>query len=439
MANLLIETLYEQSNIDAKCILNRSTKVIDKTILDKIESEGATSEILETLGVPVFRYKTQITIHGKFSKLNNHYLGGYKNLFQNKNDTIGIKWQAVDFSKKNEIYTKVSKFNNDFWINKNSTAFELCKTSKRFRTKDEYLELLKPLQTEIENIDKSLYHGTAGVYLMQSYTDYYLLTCINIGTVRQTNVNKLIESICNDKIENIDKVILEKEALKLQELNEYRRLKAIKYDEEVASLKAMQEKALSSYTNLTVEKVAISEGLVTVNLYKYANSESEIFVKKVYSKPKGKREFRVIETKIDKIDFSNDYTKDDFLSYKAKICVSGVAVQTFVFTNLSKTENKIEVQAIKENKENKNTVKPSKKETINNTTILNSGASSNSVNSIQILDYSDKSFAVIGDTKKIKDSLKSLGGAFNFRLTCGAGWIFSKTKKETVENFLLTI
>lgn len=437
MANLLIETLFLQSNIDAKCILNRSTKIIDKTILDKIESEGATSEILETLGVPVFRYKTQITIHGKFSELNNHYLGGYKNLFQNKNESIGIKWQAIDYLKKNEIYTKVSKFNSDFWISKNSTAFELCKTSKRFTTKDEYLELLKPLQTEIENIDKSLYFGTAGVYLMQSYTQYYLLTCINIGTVRQTNVNKLIESICNDKIENIDKIISEKEALKSQELNEYRRLQAIKYSEEATILKAMQEKALSNYTNLKIEKVAITEGLVTVNLYKYADSEDEIFEKRVYSKPKGKREFRVIETKIDNIDFSNNYTKDDFLSYKAKIFVSGVAkeVQTFIFANVD--VNKIELENKVETKNNVNDIK-----NISNTIVLNSGASSiinSNSNSIQILDYSDKSFAVIGDTKKIKDSLKLLGGSFNFRLTCGAGWIFSKSKKETVANFLLTI
>jgi hypothetical protein len=48
------------------------------------------------------------------------------------------------------------------------------------------------------------------------------------------------------------------------------------------------------------------------------------------------------------------------------------------------------------------------------------------------VDYSDKAFAVIGDTKPIKDLLKSLGGRFNFRLTCGPGWIFPKTKLNDV-------
>jgi hypothetical protein len=51
---------------------------------------------------------------------------------------------------------------------------------------------------------------------------------------------------------------------------------------------------------------------------------------------------------------------------------------------------------------------------------------------IQIVDYSEKSFAIIGDTKPIKDLLKVLGGRFNFKLSCGAGWIFPITKKNEV-------
>lgn len=47
---------------------------------------------------------------------------------------------------------------------------------------------------------------------------------------------------------------------------------------------------------------------------------------------------------------------------------------------------------------------------------------------VQVVDYSAKAIAVIGDTKPIKEKLKSLGGRFNFRLSCGPGWIFSKTK-----------
>lgn len=52
---------------------------------------------------------------------------------------------------------------------------------------------------------------------------------------------------------------------------------------------------------------------------------------------------------------------------------------------------------------------------------------------IQLIDYSEKSIAVIGDTKPIKEKLKELGGKFNFRLSCGAGWIFPKSKISEIE------
>lgn len=54
----------------------------------------------------------------------------------------------------------------------------------------------------------------------------------------------------------------------------------------------------------------------------------------------------------------------------------------------------------------------------------------------QIVEYSDKAFAVVGDTKPIKDELKKLGGRFNGKLSCGAGWIFSKSKEESVKSLL---
>lgn len=57
--------------------------------------------------------------------------------------------------------------------------------------------------------------------------------------------------------------------------------------------------------------------------------------------------------------------------------------------------------------------------------------------SINIIEYSDKAIAVIGDTKPLKEVLKSLGGSFNPRLSCGCGWIFSKKKLEEVQNALI--
>lgn len=55
---------------------------------------------------------------------------------------------------------------------------------------------------------------------------------------------------------------------------------------------------------------------------------------------------------------------------------------------------------------------------------------------VQIIDYSEKAIAVVGDTRAIKETLKTLGGRFNAHLTCGAGWIFSKSKEATIKEAL---
>jgi hypothetical protein len=59
-----------------------------------------------------------------------------------------------------------------------------------------------------------------------------------------------------------------------------------------------------------------------------------------------------------------------------------------------------------------------------------------------IVNYSEKALAVFGDTRAIKDELKALGGRFNPKLTHNdkkqAGWIFSKSKEQKLNN-LLTI
>lgn len=51
---------------------------------------------------------------------------------------------------------------------------------------------------------------------------------------------------------------------------------------------------------------------------------------------------------------------------------------------------------------------------------------------IQIVEYSNKAIAVVGNTKGMKEQLKKAGGRFNSRLSCGAGWIFPKSKKTAV-------
>lgn len=59
---------------------------------------------------------------------------------------------------------------------------------------------------------------------------------------------------------------------------------------------------------------------------------------------------------------------------------------------------------------------------------------------MEVIDYSDRSIAVIGETKDIKEQLKELGGRWNPNLTINdtkaKGWIFSKNKEAAVRKLV---
>jgi hypothetical protein len=61
----------------------------------------------------------------------------------------------------------------------------------------------------------------------------------------------------------------------------------------------------------------------------------------------------------------------------------------------------------------------------------------------EIVSYSEKAIALFGDTKAIKDQLKSMGGKFNPRLTHNnekrAGWIFATAKRTELETIVSTL
>jgi hypothetical protein len=55
---------------------------------------------------------------------------------------------------------------------------------------------------------------------------------------------------------------------------------------------------------------------------------------------------------------------------------------------------------------------------------------------IHIDEYSDSSIVLRGDTRPFKEDIKKLGGKYNSRLQGGGGWIFSKTSKSKVQDFI---
>lgn len=58
---------------------------------------------------------------------------------------------------------------------------------------------------------------------------------------------------------------------------------------------------------------------------------------------------------------------------------------------------------------------------------------------MEIVEYTEKSFVVCGNTKEYKEELKELGGKWNLNLKVGPGWIFSNNNRDKVTTWISNI
>lgn len=131
-----------------------------------------------------------------------------------------------------------------------------------------------------------------------------------------------------------------------------------------------------------------------------------------------------LESFIDSFQYGHFNGMEDIYEYnsdRSEIILNGHILQTYKYVHVRHILGEGKLKTVKKER---NLVKVEKSEV------------KFDVSGIEIVDYSEKSFAVIGETKKIKETLKELGGSFNMRLSCGAGWIFSKGRLNKVKEAL---
>lgn len=184
---------FENSvNFDTKKILNVSDKKVSKSILDAIETDGLTLEMIDKIDLPIFKYKTQVTVHGLFDELKNNYIFGYKNLFQNKNKSIGVKYTAIDEIKRQAIKDKLKCLKIGYHKNSNETVF--FKQVRVFNEQDYKtgLEVLKPL---FDKIDTSLFYGDKQLVLEPAMGCKYLSLYFTISAIYEANISLFLNTI----------------------------------------------------------------------------------------------------------------------------------------------------------------------------------------------------------------------------------------------------
>jgi hypothetical protein len=301
-----IETLFmDHSNCDSKAILNKLNRAIDQSVLDKIEN-GVNLEEIEQLtksGIPILKYKTQITIHGLFPELSNNYILGYKNIFQNKNKSIGVKYTAIDEEKRQRIAKRLKPLGFSYHRNSQGTNFDILQsvTKESFDTVKNHLFDLK------NKIDNTLFYGYCDIWRGQAFGINYLCLSLNINAIYEANVEPFLNKI-GATMELYNNYIEQKEA----EQKEY-------YEQLRKNREEAEEKKKQSLANKTEELNILQQfpRIEKINepgvyILRHYNYDNELIFRLVYIYMiKGKKKPRW-----NKKDF---LTVNEALNYKPEI------------------------------------------------------------------------------------------------------------------------
>lgn len=216
-----VETIFADfGQYDQKHKINTTPKKVPATALREIEN-GCSMETLNELlknEFDIYKYRTQITIHGQFPDVTTTRIGGYANLIQNGNGSIGVRWNAIDYEKKKELF-RTLKIVDGWSIEHNSQNFSIFKmkrlpnaTSDNAEWQKEYTAIVDEYKKKADSIDKSLFLGNVRCYrAMGGWGIQFIVLEVNVLCFPIENMQKLKENISGKSVQEIEAKMKEHE------------------------------------------------------------------------------------------------------------------------------------------------------------------------------------------------------------------------------------
>ena len=254
-----VQKLFGASiSTDKKHKVNTTNKDISLSILNEIERNGITLERLNELsknGFDIYKYHTQITLHGICKELTNERINGYKCLTLNKNQSIGIKYIAVDNAKKLSICEKLQYFG---WSTQKSSTELHPFMMQRFRDVNEAIKQCQSYNEIAKRINKELFFGSYDIFVGSYYGMYYAVFDLFVDAILTENVPELLEAVTGLQMDEINKVIEEKK--------EAARIKHEEWKKQYESERIAKEQQKNEQKNAIIKELQ-------ANGYKQANSK----------------------------------------------------------------------------------------------------------------------------------------------------------------------
>lgn len=273
-----LESIECKRDEKARRVSNVAPDTVANITAEELES-GVTLERLESLNVPVFRYSTQLTVHGKLPDFNPEARpGGYKAIFQNQNGSVGVKFSAIDAEKKS-ILARCARASKRWAAYSNSTGFELQK-SFYVTSETEWNAQRSATVAELRAFPAELIYGTLGAFSLAYGLGYAVAA--NVGAIPAANVWPLCSILFQidspEKLADLERAEADKQAAQRAEWEREHR-------ERIEAEKAEFARFLSTVTLPKLARVELKPGAFVRYAAGYKNGQSYTpFAYKVFYK-----------------------------------------------------------------------------------------------------------------------------------------------------------
>lgn len=254
-----IEVLLKKdlsSSFDTRKMLNRSNLAIAQSVIDELESGVFTCEAIDLLSAkyPIFKYRTCITIHGNWPEISRTRIGGYKNVHQNLNGSVEVRYSAIDTDKIHSVAQTLRACGSNFRYQENSNERGFY-WMHEVRTKEDILtasELMKPIA---EKLTALRLYGHVSLFTAKDFFRCYLVLALVPLALPAAMVESLECELTGLDRAQIDAKIFEANQAEQRE-NDARKLRIAEYEREQ---KAKKEKILERANDLRPSIAHLSE------------------------------------------------------------------------------------------------------------------------------------------------------------------------------------
>lgn len=179
--------------------INRSTAEIPADIVESLEAGDFTTEMIDELSTrfPIFRYRTCITVHGLWPSVVRERIGGYRNVIQNKNGSVEVRYSAIDSKKIDAVRELVYRERFRFSEDSNSRSFTWAQviTKETFAAVREQME---PVARELTGLN---IYGHVNLYIGEDMFRKFLCVSVYPLAVPQTEIENMAVMLTGKSID----------------------------------------------------------------------------------------------------------------------------------------------------------------------------------------------------------------------------------------------